>query len=419
MPLEEIKEDKLTIETLSIEKGVADAEASSLNSFESTELGFDTEENSKDILEPAAAFSLLNKRVLSNSIVSSKDCDTEEESSEDLLAMPDIECLQGGLSGGNGACKVCSGVIVVILVGVFAVIVSSVHKIEEGNVGVYYKYGAIMDTITRPGIHYMTPFVVDVYEIQIRPQTDVLEPMQSVTKDGIQNSFKEVQVITRIREDKLVFMIKNFGRDFKRALVYDRIKEELRIFCANSTVDEVYNTKFLEIVNQVKENVINSIIRLGDNGLEVLNLVVPKPEIPDDIAHNYKQVKVQWTEQLVATQAQKTESIKKETEKIRAIADAERNKAVLQIKIQEKIIEKEGEMNISLINNNILKAKEENIANIEKYKIEKQAEANKALYTPEYVQLNMAKTMSNNTKYYFSGQESVFGGLMSKIFNGN
>ena len=115
MPLEEIKEDKLTIETLSIEKGVADAEASSLSSFESTELGFDTEENSKDILEPAAAFSLLNKRVLSNSIVSSKDCDTEEESSEDLLAMPDIECLQGGLSGGNGACKVCSGVLVVRL----------------------------------------------------------------------------------------------------------------------------------------------------------------------------------------------------------------------------------------------------------------------------------------------------------------
>ena len=53
---------------------------------------------------------------------------------------------------------------------------------------------------------------------------------------------------------------------------------------------------------------------------------------------------------------------------------------------------------------------------IEKYKIEKEAEANKALYTPEYVQLNLAKSMSNNTKYYFSGQESALGGLMTKIF---
>ena len=77
---------------------------------------------------------------------------------------------------------------------------------------------------------------------------------------------------------------------------------------------------------------------------------------------------------------------------------------------------KNGDMNISLINNNILKAREENGANIEKYKIEKEAEANKALYTQEYIQLNMAKSKSNNTKYYFSGKESALGGLMTKIF---
>ena len=60
-----------------------------------------------------------------------------------------------------------------------------------------------------------------------------------------------------------------------------------------------------------------SISRLGEDGIEVLNLVVPKPEIPEDIAHNYKQVKVQWTEQLVANQTQKTEVIKKKTELVK------------------------------------------------------------------------------------------------------
>ena len=127
-------------------------------------------------------------------------------------------------------------------------------------------------------------------------------------------------------------------------------------------------------------------------------------------------VKVQWTEQLVATQQQKTEAIKKETEKIRAIADAERNKAVLEIKIQEKIIEKEGDANISLINNEILRVQEENIAKIEKFKLEKRAEANKLLLTKEYIQLNVAQSLSNNTKYFFSGEESILGSLLSKMF---
>lgn len=127
------------------------------------------------------------------------------------------------------------------------------------------------------------------------------------------------------------------------------------------------------------------------------------------------QVKVQWTEQLVATQQQKTETIKKQTESIKAIADAQRNKAVLEIKIAEKILDKEGDQQISTINNAIVKDKEENTANIEKYKVEKEAEANTKLYTADYVKLNMAKALTTNTKFYFSGENSFLGGILNKI----
>ena len=59
-------------------------------------------------------------------------------------------------------------------------------------------------------------------------------------------------------------MVKAYGAEFKRTLVYDRIKEDLRIFCANNTIDDVYNVKFLDIVDQVKDNVKTSISRLGE-----------------------------------------------------------------------------------------------------------------------------------------------------------
>ena len=81
---------------------------------------------------------------------------------------------------------------------------------------------------------------------------------------------------------------------------------------------------FLSIAQQVLANVRTSISRMGEDGIEVLNLVVPKPEIPEDIAHNYKQVKVQWTEQLVANQTQKTEEIKKRTELVKVREEGER-----------------------------------------------------------------------------------------------
>jgi len=316
---------------------------------------------------------------------------------------------------GHMVCKIVSTVVVVALAITVACIVDSYHKIHEGNVGIYFKHGALRNRTTEPGVHFLLPFLEDYKEVKIRPETTHLEPVLAITKDGIQNTFREITVITTITKEKLVFMIKKYGLEFKRTLVVDRIKEDLRIFCANHTIDEVYNSMFLDIVENVKLNVKSSIKRLGDEGIQILNLVIPKPEIPSDIAHNYKQVKVQWTEQLVATQQQKTEKIKKETEEMKAIADAERQKAVLEITIQERILEKEGEEKVSTINNIIEMKAKNNLADIEKYKLESEAEANSKLYSKEYIQLSLAKSLANNTKYYFSGQQSEMGAIFNRI----
>merc|ERR1711988_525090 len=304
----------------------------------------------------------------------------------------------------NLTCKLVSSLLVVSLAIVIACLVGSYHKIEEGNVGIYFRHGALQGKVTEPGVQWMMPFI---------------EEFKAITKDGIENTFREIQAITTVKKDKIITMTKQFGIEFKNVLIYDSIRENLRIFCANHTINEVYNTLFLTIVQQVLNNVETSISRLGDDGIEILNLVVPKPEIPADIAHNYKQVKVQWTEQLVANQTQKTEQIRKKTELIKAVADAERQKAVLEIKIQEQILEKEGQKNVSTINNDMRREAEQNEADIAKYKIEKEAEANSKLFTDKFVQLNLAKSLSNNTKFYFSGDNSALGSIFQKVLGNN
>merc|ERR1712061_931098 len=287
--------------------------------------------------------------------------------------------------------------------------------IDEGNVGIYFVQGALDETYTHPGVHWSVPFITDIETVVIRPQTEVLESISTVTRDGIQNTFHNIQVLSNVDVEFLIPLIKKFGMEFRRALVYDRVAEQLRTFCANHSIDEVYNTMFLDIKGIVKSEVEKSIVRLGMNGIKILNLVIPKPDIPRDIAANYKAVKVQWTEQLVATQQQKTEKIKKETESIKALLDAKREKDVLEIELEKQLLKKEKEKERNDLDIQIVKSREENIANIAAYKKEKQAEANKNLYSPEFIKLEMAKALSNNTKFYFSGEESALGGLLSKI----
>jgi len=298
---------------------------------------------------------------------------------------------------------------------VIAAIVHGYHEIKEGHVGIYYRFGALADRTTDPGMHIMQPFIDHCKLVLIRPEEKDLGYMDAVTKDGIEITFKGVSVLSRTKKEQVIHLIKTYGMDFKDVLIYDRIIEDLRLFCANKTIDQVYNEEFLEIVEAVKKDVNSQIKNLGKDGVEIMNLVIPKPDIPQDIEKNYKQVKVQWTQQLVAEQQQKTEEIKKETERINAVADAQRQKDVLEIKIQEQIIEMEGKKNISEINNEMAKERENNLADIAKYAKDKEAAGNKELYSAEYVKLQMAQSLANNTKFYFSGQESVMGGLLTKI----
>ena len=123
-------------------------------------------------------------------------------------------------------------------------------KVNEGKVGIYLKYGALMEVTTTPGVHTMAPFVTEVRkvdfcstqqtisraekntsflpsgrlffgqvflprkqegrkepflplllshglkvrEISVRPTTDTLREIGTVTKDSIPISFKGVQV---------------------------------------------------------------------------------------------------------------------------------------------------------------------------------------------------------------------------------
>ena len=83
--------------------------------------------------------------------------------------------------------------------------------------------------MTDPGVHFMIPFVDDYSEVMIRPETHMMDPFAAITKDGIENTFKEINVITTVRKDKLIFMAKKFGLDFKMSLVFDRIKKDLRL----------------------------------------------------------------------------------------------------------------------------------------------------------------------------------------------
>ena len=108
-------------------------------------------------------------------------------------------------------------------------IADSIHTIDEENVGIYLVRGALDDEISLPATRSSQSFVTEVKQITIRPVTSTLTSITTVTKDGIAITFDDLQVISSVSLGKLIPVIKKFGIKFREALVFNRIKEELRI----------------------------------------------------------------------------------------------------------------------------------------------------------------------------------------------
>merc|ERR1711983_543855 len=296
---------------------------------------------------------------------------------------------------GNMGEKICLAITgtVVALSLIIGLMAHSLHHIDEGHVGVYFKYGALGNSVGHPGLNTMTPWVSTYEQITVRPLKDDVNSFSAVTKDAIQIQFHDVEVISSVPQEHVLWLVKKFGVNFRTVLVFDRLREEVKKYAFSHDIDDVYNERFLEMSELVIE------------------------ETPKDIAANYQKVKVEWTEKLVAEKEQEKIQVRKETEELKAIADANRLKAVKKIDIEKQILQKEAEKNISAIENERYRLEEENKADVLKYKKEKEAEGNKLVFTDEYLKIHMSQVFSNNSKLYFSGDDTPFGAIFNKLIN--
>jgi len=65
-------------------------------------------------------------------------------------------------------------ILIVIAILIF-LISGGIHKIDEGHVGIYWRGGALVSTVTDPGYHLMLPLVTSYANIQVSVQTDRVE----------------------------------------------------------------------------------------------------------------------------------------------------------------------------------------------------------------------------------------------------
>merc|ERR1719158_2379693 len=238
----------------------------------------------------------------------------------------------------------------------------------------------------------MIPFLTLVRNIQTTLQTDEVKNVPCGTSGGVMIYFDRIEVVNVLQHTAVYDIVKNYTADYDKALIFNKVHHELNQFCSGHTLQEVY----IELFDQIDENLKNALqadlLEMAP-GLKVHAVRVTKPKIPEAIRKNFELMEAEKTKLLKSTQKQKVIEKDAETERKKAVIEAEKEAQVAKIRYEQNMMEK--------ITDTIHLAKERTKTDAEFYKIQKQAEANKLLLTKEFLELKKMEAISSNNKVYF------------------
>ncbi|KAJ0973961.1 hypothetical protein J5N97_015926 [Dioscorea zingiberensis] len=267
---------------------------------------------------------------------------------------------------------------------------SILHQVPEGHVGVYWRGGALLDTITDPGFHLKLPLITHFEPIQVTLQTDEVKDIPCGTKGGVMISFDKIEVVNRLRKDHVYDTLLNYGVNYDKTWIYDKIHHEINQFCSSHSLQQVYIDMFDQIDEKMKEAIQIDCTRYAP-GIEIIGVRVTKPNIPSSIKRNFELMEEERTK------------LKKEaeTQKKVALAEAEKNSQVSKILMEQKLMEKNSVKRQEEIENEIFMSREKSLADASFYRLMKEAEANKLKLTPQFLELKFIEAfIAYNSKIY-------------------
>jgi len=290
--------------------------------------------------------------------------------------------------------------VVVVVASVAIILNLSIHKIEEGHVGVYYRGGALLSTITHPGYHLLIPFLTTYRSMQTTLQTDEVKNVPCGTSGGVMIFFDRVEVVNILKVDVVHDIVKSYSADYDKVLIFNKIHHELNQFCSQHSLQEVYIDLFDRIDENLKQALQDDLTKMAP-GLQVQAVRVTKPKIPESIRKNFELMEAEKSKLLISQQRQKVVEKEAETERKKAVIEAEKAAQVNKIQYEAKIVEKESLQKMSKIEDETNMARKKSHADAEYYVMERQAESNKLLLTHEYLELKRLEAIANNNKIYY------------------
>merc|ERR1712076_177203 len=170
-------------------------------------------------------------------------------------------------------------VLAIVAVAGFGILMNfSIHRIDEGHTGVYYRGGALLSSTSGPGYHTMIPFITTFRSVQSTLQTDEVKNVPCGTSGGVMIYFDRIEVVNILRPNAVFDIVRNFSADYDKTLIFNKVHHEVNQFCSAHSLREVYIELFDQIDENLKQALQADIVQMAP-GLYIQAVRVTKPKI--------------------------------------------------------------------------------------------------------------------------------------------
>lgn len=200
----------------------------------------------------------------------------------------------------------------VVLVGL-----SSVYTVQQGQTAVLFRFGEIVKSNIKPGLHFKIPFVNNVRRFDARLQTLDAAPERYLTSEK-KNLLVDSFVKWRIVDSKRFYTTMNGDIRLTNMRLGQIIKDGLRAEFGSRTVQEVISQDRNTIVKDIREKTDKAAASFG---IEVVDVQIKRVDLPQNVSESvYRRMEAERNRVAKDLRSQGSEA----AEKIRADADRQR-----------------------------------------------------------------------------------------------
>ena len=233
-----------------------------------------------------------------------------------------------------------------------------IHRVNEGQVGIYYNFGKLNEHITESGIHLRMPWPITyTSEVQITPQTDTITNVKCGAGDGTQLIFDQVDVGNYLKKDYVYKTIKRFGENYDNYLVKDKVRAQINVICSGLTSQEIYIDKFHTLDDLLLNYLQEENDKESESGVVVQFVRMSKPTLPKTLQDNYDKIANEKTARKVAEEQKLRLEQENNNKLLVAAAEAEKRRVVAEKENMILIEKKRNDEELNKIENRIKKKK--------------------------------------------------------------